>query len=184
MKTQTATVTKIASINRLSRIASLAALLILLCFASGAWAQTKVTVDNTVVFPVFTQGTHLPVEYHFGPGQIASIAAVPYGSRLVIEHVNIQTWSSGPWFVELAGTGPGVYSNTAFLLSPVTFPGGRSFGVVSSTGKMFALTGTVFQFNFSNSTTNNTMMVPANTWVEVWGYIENANSNSGFTDDF
>ena len=183
MQSQKMNVTKVASIS-FSRIAAIAALLILLCLTSGAWAQANVTVDNTVVFPVFTQGTHLPVEYHFGAGQIASIAAVPYGSRLVIEHVNIQTWSSGPWFVELAGTGPGVYSNTAFLLSPVAFPGGRSFGVVSSTGKIFALTGTAFQFNFSNSTTNNTTTVPANTWVEVWGYIENANSNSGFTDDF
>lgn len=185
MKTSDANLTKTAS-NRLSRVASLAALLMLLCFAGGAWAQSPpVTVTNTVVFPVFTQGTHLPVEYHFGPGQIASIAAVPYGSRLVIHHVNIQTWSSGPWFIELVGTGPGgVYTNTAFLLSPIAFPGGRSFGVVSSTGKIFALTGTAFQFNFSNSTTNNTTTVPANTWVEVWGFIENANSVSGYTDDF
>jgi hypothetical protein len=184
MKTSNANLTKAAS-NRLCRIASLGALLVLPCSASGAWAQsTPVTVTNTVTAPVFTQGSHFPIEFHFGPGQLASLGAVTAG-RLVIEHINIQTWSSGPWFVELVGTGPGgVYTNTAFLLSPIAFPGGRSFGVVSSTGKMFAATGTLFQFNFSNSSTNNTTTVPANTWVEVWGYVENANSVSGYTDDF
>lgn len=125
MKTQTANVTKTASINRFSWIASLATLLVLLCFASGAWVQaTPVMVTNTATAPAFTQGTHFPAEFHFGPGQVASLGAVTAG-RLVIEHINIQTWSSGPWFVELVGTGPGgVYTNTAFLLSPVAFPGG------------------------------------------------------------
>ena len=40
MKAQIANVTKIASIHRPNLVASLAALLLLLCLATGAWAQT------------------------------------------------------------------------------------------------------------------------------------------------
>jgi len=183
MKTHNAYFTKIASIDSLTGVASLAALFLLLCFASGAWAQLPVTLSNsplTPLNPVYVQGAHSPVEFHFGPGQTASIASVRTGSRLVIEHVNIQTWSAGPWFVELAGTGSGVYTNTAFMLNPVVFPGGRSFGVISSTDKMFANAGTTFQFNFSNSSVNNQATVPASVWVEVWGYVENNTTASDF----
>jgi hypothetical protein len=101
----------------------------------------------------------------------------------VIEHVNIQNFDSNQWLVELVGTGPfNVYSNTAYLLNPVTFAGGRSFGVVTSTGKMYAEGGTTLQFNFSNSSTNNRTTVPPNVWVEVWGYYESM--LTGISDDF
>lgn len=185
MKTQITNASKIASINRLSHIVSLAALVLLLCFAHGAWAQPmQVMVTNGPTAPIFTQGLHAPAEFHFGPGQTATIPTVPSTTRFVIEHINIQAWGPTAWFVELVGSSSnGVYNNTAFMLQPVPFGNGaRSFAVVTSTGKMFASGGTTFQFNFSNSTTFNTLAVPPNVWVEVWGYYESTAVNVG--DDF
>ena len=52
MKTQIANSTKNTSTNRLTWIASIAALLLLMCFASSAWAQSPVTVYNQAGNPV------------------------------------------------------------------------------------------------------------------------------------
>jgi hypothetical protein len=190
MKTQTANSNTITS-NRPNGLASIAAVVFLMSVAGAAQSATPVVVTNLPTSPVYTsparpttQGMHIPVEYHFGQGQVASIASPGIGFRLVIEHVNIQNFDSSQWLIELAGTGSGVYTNTAFLLTPVSFSNGaRYLGVVTSTGRMFANYGTTLQFNFSNASTFNATTVPANVFVEVWGYFENAATASS-PDDF
>ena len=199
MKTQIANVTKIASTNRLTRIASLAALLVLVCFASGAWAQqyqgvvvenppyapvpvtvtpnTPVTVTNTFLTPlnVTSQGLHTPFAYAWTPGQTPSFNC-PY-PRCVITHYTVGGCNAGPW---LAGVG--TYNGRAIVATNVlytetNFSPGLSCGAATFSSKMFGDGNKPVWMGFSG--TNSMSVVPSGMYVSIYGYGEAATN-----DDF
>jgi hypothetical protein len=160
MKTQIANVTKIASTNRLTQIASLAALLLMLCFASGAWAQ----------------GNHSPFAYRFYAGQTPGFTC-PSTSRCVIEHVMVAGANAGPWQVELITNSSGYQMYTDFLYTETNFPG-ITLGAVTNSDKIFVDAGGALVIQFQNPGAS--YVVPPNMYLSIFGYYEPKN----LTDDF
>jgi hypothetical protein len=173
MKTQIANVTKSTSTNRLARIASIATLFLMLCVASGAWAQTPVIVTNPLSNPVLHTGIHFPNWGSYTSGRTATLGA-PRGQSLIIENVNISSNSGGPWFVSLNCFTPAgnLRSTTSFLLTPTQFPSGVPYGVTSSYARMFIAQLNQCQFVFSNGNVIDSPIVPAGVTVSWFGYTE------------
>jgi hypothetical protein len=162
MKTQIANVTKIASTKRLTRIASLAALFVLLCCASGAWAQ----------------GNHSPFAYRWSGGQTAGFTC-PSTSRCVIEHVTVFGAEEGPILVELNTSSNGSQVNTTFLYTETNIPGWVNAGAATYSDKIFVDPNGTLGINFQNGP-GYTFVVPPNMYVSAFGYYEPKNT----TDDF
>ena len=167
MKTHFVDETKIASISRLGRIASLAALLVMVCFSSGAWGQSST--------PVNVVG-HTPIHIEIPPGARGIYWCMSPG-LLVIEYVNIASSSFYPWSVWVSGED--LYSHialssTSFLVTPTRFPGGTYFGSVSAPVKTYldcSGNNRALELLFSNGLVND-QNAPLNMTVELWGYFE------------
>ena len=194
MKTQIANVTKIAFTSHLNRVASLAALLLMLCFASGAWAQAPVVVTNAYTYPVpiylpqnnsqfplyvgntattplyvTSTGRHQPFSLFFNSGQEATYSLTS-NQQAVITSVTVGGLNAGPWLVDTQIVFPGSNTANQFLYAETKFPSGVSLGAATFSSKLFlGPKGTVL-VSFYNGTTM--YVVPSGMNVSINGYYE------------
>jgi hypothetical protein len=102
MKTRFVNETKSTSTNTLSRIALLAALLAMLCFANGAWAQVQTTDNLLYTLP--------PSSEPAAPASVGSSSPLPLPPHPVI--LNFDQLPVTPWFVnDCTGHGSGKFSH-------------------------------------------------------------------------
>ena len=102
----------------------------------------------------FTQGHH-------------AIFKVPSGHRFVIEHLNISCWAENPHLlVQLITKSSHMFRNLTLCNSPEELNRGEASSAMQIHGS------TTNTFLFSNGTLHNSSTVPADTYVQVWGYLE------------
>lgn len=120
-----------------------------------------------------------PFGFAFTEGHQA-IFNVPSGYRFVIEHVNISCWAENPHlFVQLITKSPHMFRSVTFSNWPEELNG--TDGCAASLATPLHIQGlTTNTVLFSNAELQNSSTVPADTHVQVWGYLEPTSCSDSF----
>ena len=107
----------------------------------------------------------------FVEGQKATFN-VPLGHRLVIEYLDIACWGRSPRsLVQLTTKSPDMYRNVTVRCSE-----SEGYGV-SPTWPVQIKESTSSTFVFSSGGMRQSPIVPVDTYVQLWGYLEQVGSN-------
>jgi len=155
--------------EKLRELAELAARVRLMCDTGGMHPQNQsLTATGPWGEPVQIEFIdRQPYGYVFAEGQEASLR-VPSGHRFVIEQVNVSSWGdSGTLTMQLVTNAPRLYRciDVAYL------PEQHAAAVVAVTPLVVnGLSANTFLF--SDRKVHNSATVPAETYLQIWGYLE------------
>jgi len=153
--------------------AALAALTQLTCAANGLrLREERLAVSSSCIPALELEFTgRQPFGFAFTEGHQATFN-VPSGHRFVIEHLNISCWAENPHLlVQLITKSPHMFRSLTLCNSEEKLSGAYSHsGLPAAPIQTQGLTTNTFLF--SNGDLQNSSTVPADTYVQVWGYLE------------
>jgi hypothetical protein len=121
-----------------------------------------------------------PFGFAFTEGQEAKFR-VPSGHRFVIEHADICCWAKDDHLdVEFVTTSSRTYCNLTSDRSVLQASSCEGGAAALASEPIWVQGSSVTTFLFSNHEIQKSSIVPPDTYVQVWGYLEPTNVTAGF----